>query len=98
MAFDRKVGVMDLATVLNISERRVGQLCRDGILAKDEFGTYDLPTNVQAYVKFREGVVAEASGSSVYGRARASLSTSAPSWPGSSARPPRARPCRPPRR
>ena len=73
MAFDRKVGVMDLATVLNISERRVGQLCRDGILAKDEFGTYDLPTNVQAYVKFREGVVAEASGSSVYGRARASL-------------------------
>jgi hypothetical protein len=41
-----------IAPLLDISERRVGQLVNEGIIPKTERGRYELFPVVQGYVKF----------------------------------------------
>jgi len=45
-----KVGT--IARLLNVSERRVQQLAKDGIIPKPSHGKYDLIPCVQAYIKY----------------------------------------------
>ena len=46
------VPVATLAKLFNLTERRVQQLVREGILPKPEKGRYDLIACVQAYIKY----------------------------------------------
>ena len=41
-----------LAKLFHLTERRVQQLARDGIIAKGIKGKYDLVSSVQGYVKY----------------------------------------------
>jgi phage terminase Nu1 subunit (DNA packaging protein) len=46
------VPVTTLARLFNLTERRVQQLSRDGIISKPEKGKYDLIACVQSYIKY----------------------------------------------
>ncbi len=46
------VPVSTLAKLFNLTERRVQQLARDGVIPKPEKGRYDLIACVQAYIKY----------------------------------------------
>lgn len=47
-----RVPVTTLARLFNLTERRVQQLARDGVIPKPEKGRYDLIACVQAYIKY----------------------------------------------
>ena len=42
----------DLAQLVGVSGRRVGQLTEDGVIEKDGRGVYDLEKTVKAYIKY----------------------------------------------
>ncbi len=50
-----KVGL--IARLLNISERRVQQLAKDGIIPKPSHGKYDLIPCVQGYIKYLQNCI-----------------------------------------
>lgn len=46
------VNVKTLATLLNVSERRVYQMANEGIVIQEDRGKYDLFASVQGYIRF----------------------------------------------
>jgi phage terminase Nu1 subunit (DNA packaging protein) len=48
----QKYPVSIIAQLLNLSERRVQQLAKDGIIPKADKGKYDLVSSVRSYVKY----------------------------------------------
>ena len=49
--------VSTIAKLLNLSERRVQQLSKDGVIPSPEKGKYDLVRSVQGYVKYMQGLI-----------------------------------------
>lgn len=49
----RSVSTKELADILKISERRVQQLAKDGILMRSDDGNFNLPDSVEGYLKFK---------------------------------------------
>jgi phage terminase Nu1 subunit (DNA packaging protein) len=73
MEFPQKVSANDLATVLGIVPRTVGKLAEKGVLRREGYGVFDLTDAVQAYVAYRESVIAAEHGVGAFGKARAEL-------------------------
>ena len=47
---EQTVPIGSLGSVLNLSERRIQQLVKEGVLSKEERGRYPFMTNVKGYV------------------------------------------------
>jgi phage terminase Nu1 subunit (DNA packaging protein) len=73
MEFPQKVSANDLATVLGIVPRTVGKLAEKGVLRREGYGVFDLSDAIQAYLAYRESVVAAEHGIGTFGKARAEL-------------------------
>jgi phage terminase Nu1 subunit (DNA packaging protein) len=73
MKFPVKISTSELAVVLGINERTVGKLVGKKILRREARGCFDLTDALQAYLAYREGLVAAEHGSGTYGKARAQL-------------------------
>jgi phage terminase Nu1 subunit (DNA packaging protein) len=73
MSYMQKVTTSDLANILGVTERRIGQLVVKKILRRESRGTFDLANSVQAFVAHRESIVASEHGQGAYGKARADL-------------------------
>jgi len=73
MEFRQKVSANDLATVLGIVPRTVGKLAEKGVLRREGYGVFDLADAIQAYIAYRESVIAAEHGVGAFGRARAEL-------------------------
>jgi len=73
MNYTQKVTTSDLAAILGLTERRIGQLVLKKILRRESLGTFDLADSVQAFIAHRETVVATEHGVGAYGKARADL-------------------------
>ena len=58
---EQTVGIASLGRVLNIGDRRIQQLCKEGVLNRHEKGRYPFLSNVRAYVMFLQ-VRADTSG------------------------------------
>lgn len=59
--------VSTIAKLLDLTERRVQQLAREGVLPKAESGRYDLVQAVRGYVKYlRDRAVGDASAADAY--------------------------------
>ncbi|MFQ5510185.1 MAG: terminase small subunit, Nu1 [Leptospirillia bacterium] len=59
--------VKTIAKLLGLTERRVQQLAREGVIPRAESGRYDLVAVVQAYIKYlRDRSLGEASTADVY--------------------------------
>ena len=54
---EQTVPVGSLCRVLNISERRVQQLVKEGVLTKEERGSYPFLTNIKNYVMYLQSRV-----------------------------------------
>lgn len=59
MAETRLYPISTLAKLFNITERRVQQLARDGVIPKAERGKYDLVECTRAYIKFLQQALDE---------------------------------------
>ena len=73
MNYTQKVTTSDLATILGITERRIGQLAVKKVLKRESRGTFDLADSIQTFVAHREAVVSAEHGQGAYGKARADL-------------------------
>ena len=49
---EQTVGIASLGRVLNIGDRRIQQLCKEGVLNRHEKGRYPFLSNVRAYVMY----------------------------------------------
>ena len=54
---EQTVPIGSLGSVLNLSERRVQQLVKEGVLSKEERGRYPFMTNVKGYVMYLQARV-----------------------------------------
>jgi hypothetical protein len=71
---DNRQPVAVISRLLDLSERRVQQLVRDGIIPKPERGRYDLIGAVRGYVRYLRDLVLKAeAGVADYGSERARL-------------------------
>ncbi len=72
MPADRNIGAKQLAYLFRISERRVQQLAKKGIVKKEAMGRYNLVESVRGYVEYLQSIASGAQGESetIYGDAR----------------------------
>lgn len=54
---EQTVPIGSLGSVLNLSERRIQQLVKEGVLSKEERGRYPFMTNVKGYVMYLQSRV-----------------------------------------
>jgi phage terminase Nu1 subunit (DNA packaging protein) len=73
MTIPRQGSTADLAQLLGLTERAITKLATKRIFRRVTEGVFDLPDSVQAYLAYREGVVADQHGQGDFGRARAAL-------------------------
>lgn len=62
MGLPSHVSARDLATLLNITVARIGQLVKEGVLARDAAGQFELTASVQAFLAFRENAASTEAG------------------------------------
>jgi phage terminase Nu1 subunit (DNA packaging protein) len=76
MAANNTVPLSTIAKLLDLTERRVNQLAKDGVLPKSERGRYELVPVVRAYIRFlREKTVNTDVGADDYAAHRARLTS-----------------------
>jgi phage terminase Nu1 subunit (DNA packaging protein) len=73
MELSQRISTADLAKVLGLAERTIAKLVDKKVLKREGYGTFDLADSVQAFVAYRESVVASEHGVGAYGKARAEL-------------------------
>ena len=72
----QSVDLETIARLLCLTERRIQQLAKDGIVAKADYGKYYLVESVQGYIKFLQEAASGLTGdsnASRYGQARTQL-------------------------
>ena len=76
MAANNTVPLSTIAKLLDLTERRVNQLAKDGVLPKSARGRYELVPVVRAYIRFlREKTVNTDVGADDYAAHRARLTS-----------------------
>lgn len=64
MSKPHTVTVATLANFLMVTERRVQQLAKEGIVRKDDRGEYELTTSIQGYIRFLQETTKSGNGGS----------------------------------
>jgi hypothetical protein len=73
MAIPKTCGTSDLSLLLGVTERRITQLVKQGVLQRQARGAFDTISSVHAFVAHRESIITKEHGIGAYGRARAAV-------------------------